>query len=95
MATKRTKKETPKTAVIDLGNDYFLHYRDNDYKIFGLEHGGAIIYGCRLVENKQDESIFLSFPSRKGSDGKYYCHARFTDRIPDMILEKIADAIGF
>ena len=95
MATRRTTKETPKTNIVDMGNDYFLHYRDNDYKIFGLEHNGAVIYGCRLVENSKDKSIFLSYPSRKGNDGKYYCHARFTARIPDSVLEKIADAIGF
>lgn len=94
MATKRTKKEPAKFAIVDMGNDYFLHYKENDYGLFGLEHNGAIIYGCRLVE-ASNGNIFISFPSRKGSDGKYYNHARFTAKIPDEVVEKIADAIGF
>ena len=35
------------------------------------------IYGIRLVEGKNGK--FLSMPSRKGSDGTYYSHARIVD----------------
>lgn len=36
---------------------------------------GVYIYGMRIVETSND--WFVAFPSRKGSDGKYYKHAYF------------------
>lgn len=95
MATRKsTKKEVVKKDAIDLGENYFLHYRKNDYGLFDLEHNGAIIYGCRLVESREG-NIFISYPSRKGKDDKYYCHARFTDRIPDDVIQGIINATEF
>ena len=46
------------------------------------------VYGCRIVDGKNGK--FLAFPSRKGSDGNYYNHARITDA--DM-CEAIIEAI--
>lgn len=43
---------------------------------FDMEVNGVTIYGCWLKESK-DGSNFVSFPSYKGSDGKYYSHAWF------------------
>ena len=40
---------------------------------FDLTVNGVKIYGCRVVEGKNGD--FIGFPSRKGSDGKYYSHA--------------------
>lgn len=40
---------------------------------FALMAGRFTIYGCRMVEGKNGE--FISFPARKGKDGKYYNHA--------------------
>ena len=97
MATSRrsTKKETSKkNEAIELPQDFILHWRENEYGLFGLEHNGALIYGCHLVE-RRDGGVFVSYPSRKGNDGKYYAHARFTEDIPDEVVEAIADAIGF
>ena len=43
----------------------------NDGKIiFDMIVSDVTIYGCRLVEGKN--GIFVSFPQRKGNDGKYY-----------------------
>ena len=36
---------------------------------------GIWIYGLRIVETKDD--WFVSFPSRKGSDGQYWKHVYF------------------
>lgn len=38
--------------------------------VFDLDLNGVRIYGCRVVEGKNGD--FISFPQRKGSDGKYY-----------------------
>lgn len=93
MATTRKNTRTKKEfKPVDLGDGWILHYRENEYGLFGLEHNEATIYGCKLIEGSQ--GIFVSFPSRKGTDGKYYAHARFKN-VPDPIVEAIADAIGF
>ena len=48
------------------------------------------IYGIRLVEGKNGK--FLSMPSRKGSDGNYYSHARIVDNdICNAILETVTE----
>ena len=48
------------------------------------------IYGIRLVEGKNGK--LLSMPSRKGSDGTYYSHARIVDNdIYNAILEAVTE----
>ena len=48
------------------------------------------IYGIRVVEGKNGK--FLSMPSRKGSDGNYYSHARIVDDdICNAILETVTE----
>ena len=37
-----------------------------------------IVYGCKIVNSNGGK--FVSMPSRKGNDGKYYTHCRFKDR---------------
>lgn len=48
------------------------------------------IYGIRIVEGKKGK--FLSMPSRKGSDGKYYSHAYIADEdVYNTILETVTE----
>ena len=48
------------------------------------------IYGIRVVEGKNGK--FLSMPSRKGSDGTYYSHARIVDNdICNAIVETVTE----
>lgn len=48
------------------------------------------IYGIRVVEGKKGK--FLSMPSRKGSDGKYYLHAYIADEdVYNAILETVTE----
>ena len=44
-----------------------------DQLFFDMEVNGVKIYGCRLVDGSK--GVFVSFPSRKGNDGKYYSYA--------------------
>lgn len=39
--------------------------------LFDMIVNDVTIYGCKLIRNKKDE-IFVAFPQRKGTDGKYY-----------------------
>lgn len=50
---------------------------------------GIGIYGVRVVEGKNGD--FLSFPQRKGSDGKYYhiAYAALSADDQDSILKEI------
>lgn len=45
----------------------------DDLVFFDVEINGVTIYGCKVVEGKNGD--FISFPSHKGKDGKYYNHA--------------------
>ena len=52
------------------------------------------IYGCRIAAGKKGDN-FISFPSRKGTDGKYYSHAylRLTQDEQDEIIDAVMDAL--
>lgn len=44
-----------------------------DTVYFDVVINGVTIYGCKVVEGKNGD--FVSFPSHKGKDDKYYNHA--------------------
>ena len=48
---------------------------------------GLTIYGCRIVEGKN--GTFISFPSRKGTDGNYYSHVYAV--LDDKTIEDICN----
>lgn len=54
---------------------------------------GIYIYNMRIVETKED--WFISFPSRKGSDDKYYKHVYFPidQEMKDLIEAAINKAL--
>lgn len=90
--TRNSRNNKNTFKPVEITKDWLLHYRENEWGLFALEHNGAIIYGCKLLEGSN--GLFIAFPSRKGNDGKYYNHARFTD-IPLELPDAIAEAIGF
>ena len=66
--------------------------RAKEYKntiFFDVEINGVKIYGCRYVEGKNGD--FVSFPSYKGSDGKYYnhCYIELDEAMVALIDEQI------
>lgn len=54
---------------------------------------GVSIYNCTYKSGVKDgkEYAFVSFPSRKGKDGKYYSHVYF--KISDELLADIEKQI--
>ena len=58
---------------------------------FTLVVNGITIYGCRIIQTEKGD-WFLSFPSRKGSDGKYYKHVYF--EVDDAMKELIEAAVN-
>lgn len=61
---------------------------------FTLNVDRVSIYGCRVVSGKNGD--FISFPSRKGSDGKYYNHAYIdlTDTELMVVFDMVRSALN-
>ena len=62
--------------------------------LFDLELNGVRIYGCHIAESS-DGNEFIGFPSRKGSDGKYYsvAWASLSEDDTADILDSVRDAL--
>lgn len=56
-----------------------------------VEINGITIYGMAIMANKSTGEAFLSWPSQKGQDGKYYstCYARLSDSDQEAIIGEI------
>lgn len=72
------------------------HQFDDGSVTFDMSVDGFVfIYGCRIYDGKDDKP-FISFPSRKGNDGKYWNHAYMKlseEQVEDLakqIEEKLA-----
>lgn len=62
--------------------------------MFDMEANGVMIYGMAYRSGKTKEGkdyTLVSFPSRKGNDGKYYNHVWF--KITDEMLSDIEKQI--
>ena len=71
--SRRNKEnaEEKKTVVSDLKVIRAKEYKGTTF--LDLEVNGVKIYGCRYVVGKNGD--FISFPSYKAKDGKYYNYA--------------------
>ena len=65
----------------------------DDIVFFDVEINGVTIYGCKVVEGKNGD--FISFPSHKGKDGKYYNHAyiKLTDEQTKEIISQVENML--
>lgn len=67
----KTKKENKKVANNEIKVTRAHQFEDGSVAI-DMEVNGVSIYNSTLREGKN--GMFVSFPSRKGKDGKYYSH---------------------
>ena len=60
---------------------------------FDMELNGISLYNCRVVEDTKGD--FISFPSSKGNDGKYYSHywAKLSEETTKEIIEKVEEML--
>lgn len=59
---------------------------------FDMKVNGVTLYNCTYMnESEKVKQPFVSFPSRKGSDGKYYSYVWF--KISDETLAEIEKGI--
>ena len=83
-----TKKEAQKNDI----QVTRAHQFDDGSITFDMTVNGVTIYGNRIVEGSK--GTFVSFPSRKGKDNKYYAYAFVqlsADEVKDIIsqIEKL------
>lgn len=85
MKKPEKENETKKSILKDYKVDY-VKMDSKDRVRFSLTVNGVTVYGCNVVEGKNGD--FISFPSYKGKDGKYYNHAYIplTDEEQEGIL---------
>lgn len=62
--------------------------------LFDLTIDDFTIYGCRVVEGRCSD--FISLPSRKGKDGKYWAivYKRFSQDETSLILDMVSAALA-
>lgn len=67
----------------------YVRARNGGVVFFDLEINGVTIYGCKVATGRGGD--FISFPSRLGSDGKYYniAYIPFSPEDQEVILETI------
>lgn len=61
---------------------------------FNMVLNGVTIYNCTVAETK-DGNFFISFPSRKGSDDKWYSYVyfRFSEEDQNKILAAVSEML--
>ena len=91
--SRRSENKEAQAAKEEAVKIYNLEVkRAKEYKntvFFDVDINGVMIYGCRFVEGKNGD--FVSFPSYKGSDDKYYnhCWIKLGDAEVKLIDEQI------
>ena len=66
---------------------------------FRMVINGITIYGMKVIKYKSkktgEDGMMVSFPSRKGSDGKYYNELTFpmTKDMSDDIIKKVLESL--
>ena len=84
-----TKKKTEKDEVKNSIKVTRGHVFDDGSVAFDMEVNGVSIYNCTLREGKNGQ--FVSFPSRKAKDGKYYshCYVKLSEEDTKSIVEQL------
>lgn len=86
------KKKEEQTVSIEAKVTRAKQFKDGGV-VFDMQVNGVSIYGCRVIESKNGD--FISFPSYKGSDGKYYSHVwvKLSDEDTKAIVKQVEDMI--
>lgn len=73
-----------------------VHQFDDGSITFNMVVDGFVqVYGCRIYDGK-DGKPFISFPSRKGADGKFWNHVymRLTDEQTEEIAKQVEEKLA-
>lgn len=90
-----TNPQRTEKPVLQLTGYEVLRTRvsNNGIPMADVEINGITVYGLSIMANKSTGEAFLSWPSTKGKDGKWYssCYARLSDSDQDAIIKAIYD----
>lgn len=91
------KPATTKKEVSNLKLENFDVTRANmvgETVFFDLVINGITVYGCKVCEGKNGD--FISLPSRKGKDDKYYSivYFRLSDEDQKIILDTVEKVLN-
>lgn len=91
MAIKKKENAEKQTYNVEVTRAH--EFKSGDIS-FDCIVNGVTLYGLTYINEDQKRNIkkaFISFPSRKGSDGKYYnyCWFNITDEIFSAIEKQI------
>ena len=91
---KPETKKAPETLNISTFSVDRTTVFDNGGVVFDMTLNGIKIYGMRVVESNGKD--FISFPSRKGKDDKYYSivWARLSDKDSEAILREVENKLN-
>lgn len=97
MAFTKKGKAAEKKAVVYGKVDSFEILKATQYSWgvgFNMVLNGITIYNCTVAETKEG-NFFISFPSRKGTDGKWYSYVyfRFSEEDLNAILAAVSDKL--
>lgn len=91
-ANKNNTKENNKNLDIEVQAVRFVHQFDDGNVSFSLLVNGVWISNMAIINSdKAKDGWFISFPSRKSADGKYYNYAYFF--IDDATKAKIGEMV--
>ena len=100
MARERQRKSEAQQERQYVKVESFGIRRANEYDktgtiFFDLDINGLTVYGCTVAKRKDGNGEFISFPSRKGSDGKYYSivYCALSQEDQDRILDAVYDLL--
>lgn len=95
--TKQGSKSKKEIPVLQVASFKVTRARvlDSGSVSFDMELNGISIYGCFVGESKENGD-FISFPQRKGSNGKYYsiAWAKLSDDDSKSILQEVERIIN-
>lgn len=97
MAKFNSKKQETRKAPERREHSYTVT-RAKEFKdggvVFDLTIDDITVYGCRVASGPKGD--FVSFPSRKGKDDKYYSivYLRLTEDETGDILDKVSAALA-
>lgn len=93
--TAKKETKTVKEAKVTSYEVSQVKMFDNGGIMFTLTINDITIYGCKVATTK-DGRDFISWPSRKGADGKYYSHVfvKLSDVDSANILKKVEEILN-
>lgn len=89
----KNNKKSDLEIEVTRAHQYANKKTKKETTFFDMKVNGVSIYGCTLVEGKN--GTFVSFPSYKGSNDKYYNHAwvELSDDDIELIETLVSDAL--